>query len=84
MGIWYNCTKLFINPAGDAMQEKGDLSGSTDEQRHIEIEATRAGEELAESYAGYLEMVEGRVVGRQERDDMVQSHVEHAVSPLSK
>lgn len=55
-------------------------SDSRDEQRDVEIEAKQLGEELEESYADYLEVAEGRVIGKQERDDMVGSHVEHAVS----
>ena len=34
----------------------------------------------ADSYADYLEVSEGRTVGKQEREDMIRSHVEHQLS----
>ena len=63
---------------GDIMEER--QSDSRDEQRHVEIEAEQLCELLEESYADFLEVSEGRIIGKQERDDMVRSHVEHAVS----
>lgn len=62
------------------MQERGDLSEFRDEQKDIELNYGEFGKNLADSYADYIEVSEGRVVGKQEREDMAHSHVEHAVS----
>lgn len=62
------------------MQEKDDLSEFKDEQKEIELAYEKLGRNRADSYADYIEVSEDRRVGKQERQDMIQSHVEHAVS----
>jgi len=62
------------------MQGNGDLSEFRDEQKDIELFYGKLGKNLADSYADYIEADEGRVVGKCERADMVQGHIEDAVS----
>ena len=62
------------------MQERHESSELSDEQHGIELQAKEIGEMLAESYARYTEVAEGRTVGKHERDDMVRNHIGHAVS----
>lgn len=62
------------------MREKGDLREFKDEQKDVELYYEELGKNLAESYAGYIEITEGRTIGKQEKADMVQEHMKHAVS----
>lgn len=62
------------------MQEQNDHGEFRDEQKDIELAYTELGKNLADSYADYIEVSEGRAVGKQEREDMAHSHIEHAVS----
>lgn len=62
------------------MRERDDPSEFRDEQQDVELEEKKIGEMLANSYASYTEVAEGRIVGKQERDDMVRSHVTYALS----
>lgn len=62
------------------MEEKDDLSEFRDEQKDIELVNGKLGKNLANSYADYIEADEGRVVGKDEREDMVRRHVQDAVS----
>lgn len=64
------------------MQERDDSGDSRDEQRDVELAAKEIGEMLADSQTSYIEATEGRVVGKQERNDMVRRHIEDAVVKL--
>jgi len=62
------------------MQDKDDLCKFRDKQKDIERYYGELGKNLADSYADYVENVEGGVFTEQDKEDMVRSHIEHAVS----